>query len=206
MAASRSSKLVYNSLRKRGNYSPKACLKWEQEFLITETEWKKIFSIPFQATISPRVKYFQYRFLHRFIGVNSYTYKIGLSSSPLCTFCRLSSETVDHLFWDCPLVQTFWINAKCICVKSFVTFHLDKRTIFFGLTKDINHPINTFILQAKFFIFNCKVNASRPDATTFYQKFTFYLRVNDHIFKKKNPGLGVNDFVQFFNLPPQVPI
>ena len=31
-----------------------------------------------------------------------------LISSPLCSFCDLENETIEHFFWKCTIVQDFW--------------------------------------------------------------------------------------------------
>ena len=40
------------------------------------------------------------------------------AESDLCTFCNEEVETIDHIFWECPDVTSFW--------KQFQSFIRDK--------------------------------------------------------------------------------
>ena len=38
-------------------------------------------------------------------------YKIGIVDSPLCTFCQISEESLEHLFIHCPISSAFWLSV-----------------------------------------------------------------------------------------------
>ena len=146
----------------------------------------------------PKLQYFQYRLLHRIIGVNAFLHKIKISNSPLCSFCEVDPETIDHIFWTCPYVCTFWEKAIELCLKSQDKSFLNYFNVFFGYCDDIKHPINFFLLHAKYHIFWSKINKVNVDASVFYHKFNFHLKVKGFITRNMSP----NPFVlyrDFFN-------
>ena len=63
--------------------------------------------IPFNSTIDMRTRAFQLKILHRILFTNSALFKMKISTTPLCTFCGLESETLEHLFLDCEYVKSF---------------------------------------------------------------------------------------------------
>ena len=52
--------------------------------------------------------------LHRIIPTNSFLHKIKLKNTNLCTFCKIHDETIEHLFFDCPVTQIFVKTIKTI--------------------------------------------------------------------------------------------
>ena len=60
-----------------------------------------------ESTKSPYLIYLHYRVISRIITTNKLLYAIKISSSNLCTFCKQEIETIAHLFWHCPVTQTF---------------------------------------------------------------------------------------------------
>jgi len=89
--------------------------KWIYDLLTyspDKIDWSKSYSLPFLCTRESKLRIFQFKLLHRRISTNRYLFKIGLSPSELCSFCNNSSETLLHLFWECPQVKTFWNDVK----------------------------------------------------------------------------------------------
>ena len=60
-----------------------------------------------RATRSVYFMYLHYRIINRIIATNTYLYNIKISNDKKCTFCRQDNETIAHLFWKCPVTQTF---------------------------------------------------------------------------------------------------
>lgn len=75
----------------------------------------------------------QYQILHRIVPTNNYLYKIKLKDSPLCSFCKLNIETIEHLFTECPEVKDIWYRIEELFLTKYnVSFIFDKRSILFG--------------------------------------------------------------------------
>ena len=63
-----------------------------------------------KATNSVYLLYLHYRVIDRIITTNKYLQDIGISDHSTCTFCTRETETITHLFWRCPVTQTFLQN------------------------------------------------------------------------------------------------
>ena len=168
-------KVVYSTLVKRIAQRPICITKWEK-ILSCNLDWGKIFLLPFKAVHNSKIRYFQFRFLHRILGINSFLYKIGYVTSPLCSFCNTTEETLSHLFYECPIVYNFWRDASQHVLCDAID--LDKTTIFFGLTDNLQSPLNFFILHTKHYIYSCRTMESLPNINHFIRKFSFHLKVN----------------------------
>ena len=82
--------------------------------------------------------------------------KIGISDSALCSFCKLETETLSHLFFDFNLVNKFWLDAQYNVIKEENFVNLNKDLVFFGDVKNMNSPLNFFILHIKYYIYCCR--------------------------------------------------
>ena len=106
-------------------------------------DWSKSYSLPFLCTRESKLQIFQFKLLHRRISTNRYLFKIGLISSELCSFRESSTETLLHLFWECPRVKIFWnevkdwlgtfscFSTKCFTLQSCLGFVEDASDLLF---------------------------------------------------------------------------
>ena len=128
----------------------------------TEINWKAAYLLTRQCTNSSRLIEFQLKLLHRRIPTNSFLQKIGLKESGKCSFCGVELETLTHLFWDCDETQCFWSKVvawlkECKVVQESYILEI---TTALGLRPDTSNlklQINYCLLQAKFFVWCCKV-------------------------------------------------
>ena len=78
----------------------------------------KFFSLPFRLTKNTKLQWFQFRINHKILSTNSFLQKIKLKDTNTCTFCRSKTETIEHILWDCEIVQAL--------LDDFVTFCSNK--------------------------------------------------------------------------------
>ena len=90
---------------------PKSIDKWNSLFNTTNLDWAKICLVPIKACLSTRIRYFQFKLIHRILGVNKYLKTLNISISNLCSFCRKSEESIEHIFWDCPITRRFIMDV-----------------------------------------------------------------------------------------------
>ena len=190
----RVTKITYHYFINKTALKPRSISKW-QGLDCCEYNWNAIFTLPHVVVRDVKIQYFQFRFLHRIIGTNTFLFRIGRRDSPLCTFCEIENETLDHLFCLCPFVRTFWYIASRICLKDTSKITLDN--VKFGYIEDIKHPVNFYLLHAKYFIFNCKQNEKLPDVLTFLNNFNFLLE-NEYLILKKNDERKLMRFKECF--------
>lgn len=175
------SQLVYANLINKITHPPIAIEKWNLRFNLTD-KWDVIFKIPFHTLSDSKVIYFQFRFLHRILGTNYLLSLMHKREDPLCTFCKSESETLDHLFWNCPFTSTFLLDTEQLLFGQ--QFLLTKDDFFFGYKLLLNHPLNYFILHCKYCIYSCKLNNTIPNHIAFFHKLKFLLKVERYICSK----------------------
>ena len=156
----KASQIVYNALIS-SNSQMKIVTKWESIFE-DELEWSKIFLLPKKTTKDTKLRWFQYRLLHRILPSNTYLKKIGIKNDDKCGFCNHDVEDINHLFWHCEKVQTFWndfidwIHSNCIHTQYL---NLDLQLVLFGFRKNnkTDKGFDLLLLLAKFYIYKCKL-------------------------------------------------
>ena len=96
-----------------------------------------------------------------------------------CTFCKRETEKLVHLFWDCPVTQSFWISLSswlqsCQVFEREMMLQLGTAL---GLKPDISKyklQINICCLLAKYYIWICKLNTFPPILYFLYETYIFY--------------------------------
>ena len=69
-------------------------------------------SFIFSTTVDVNYREFQFKVLNDILSLNYKLYKMKVISSPLCSFCNLENETIEHLFWNCTFTQDFWNQLR----------------------------------------------------------------------------------------------
>ena len=138
----------------------KSIKKWEEyEGGFSELEWKNIFELPFKTTQESKLQWIQFQILHRIFPCNYYLHRIKIIDSPICTFCKMDFETVDHIFVECPHVKEIWYGIEEWFSQTFnrhISF--DKQAILFGkfANKNVHKVENLIILIIKQYIYISK--------------------------------------------------
>ena len=156
----------------------KAKVKWQQ--LLGEMDyitWSNIYLLPHDILKCNKIKELQYKILYRYIGTNKFLYNIGKVTSPRCSFCELYMETLEHIFCECLEIKNFWIEFQQKINKGVDRrINLEKKDILlgyeinFGYSSSICKLINVFILHAKYYIYQCKINNTKPLFVNFIVK------------------------------------
>ena len=128
-------KLVHKKLVENLFIQPKAEQKWV-DILEQNIEWPDIYIIPFKTTIIQRLRYFQYKILHRIIGVNKLLKDTGISSTNNCSLCTSGIETILHLFWECPVTQNFIAKLQTTALDNKIK--LTRNMFLFGSMEPIS--------------------------------------------------------------------
>ena len=59
--------------------------------------------------------------------------KMMIIQSPLCSFCRETDETIEHIFWDCDQVQSLLHSIDNYCMNILArirSFNVQNKTLF----------------------------------------------------------------------------
>ena len=154
------SKWVYQKLRTLNKYNRGHEIKWA-EILgreISESDWSKYYRNNFQSVIETSLRDFQYQILTRSIPTNRFLSKCKLTESDKCFYCKECVETVEHLFWYCPVVKTFWFNLfDVIFVNREISFNLDDAKVLLGGAENENKDVLNYLFTVvKKYIYNTK--------------------------------------------------
>ena len=112
---------------------------------IPKTSWTAIYKACFNTVKDNYLIYLQFKIINRILGTKSLLYKISLTDSPLCTFCKKQEETILHLFYDCNEVLLLWQTLyQWISTKLNTQLRPEKNSILLGYIEPyINIPLNT---------------------------------------------------------------
>ena len=143
-------------------YPPKLAVKtvWELELnkQIPESVWWDLYpNILFQVKVT-KLQCLQYRILTRSLTTNVRRNKWDPTVSPLCSFCLLFPETLEHLFVNCEKTNVIWLCLKRL-LKYFIDIDLElsSETILLNNYQGIcNILVNTLILICKQYIYSNK--------------------------------------------------
>ena len=105
---STSSKTLYKEFCSHKATTPTAQARLNTEYPNLSVEWKKIYSLSFNATLDMKLRIFQYKILNHILYTNSKLFAFKIVDSPLCTFCKKEEESLEHLLFYCKIVDLFW--------------------------------------------------------------------------------------------------
>ena len=139
--------------------------KWCQ-VLQTHTRsfpWHEYYSCNFQCTVDSKMRAFQYKILLRIIPTNKYLKMCKITDNESCYFCNNDIESIEHLFYFCPIVKDFWVKlAERIKPHLDITSYLQPQNVLLGYLgienrRCLNHLFNI----VKRYIYSTKCNGNR---------------------------------------------
>ena len=155
--------------------------KWEDQF--QNIKWKLVYTTYIRSTISSKLRNFQYKFLTRIIPTNKWLYKCKLVSSSLCDFCNMYTDSLNHLFWECHVIQQFWRDLQIFLATKHINIDFSYEMISFGILDKIHscYSKNFIIFSAKYFIFINKCYKTTPQITNYKQYLYNQINVEKQI-------------------------
>ena len=105
----RFSKYAYNSFvehlaKNNARTNDRHRAKWTSEIgAFVEGTLQKIC----KASMSTALMYLHFRIINRIYATNKYLFNINMRNNSICSFCESATETIVHLFWQCPITQIF---------------------------------------------------------------------------------------------------
>ena len=92
------SKLIYEELLSGIQTNRSAQKYFKNKLKSNELDWPRIYQLPRSTCVHSKTRIFQQKILNNSLYLNSSLYRIGLSTSLLCSLCILSGETTTYLF------------------------------------------------------------------------------------------------------------
>ena len=190
----KSLKFVYITLLQTLTHLPiQQFLKWEEILGIDIADWSIYFRILKKCCRNTYLINFQYKFLHRVIPTNTFLFKIHIKDTKLCSFCNVEDETVEHLFFNCPLIFPF-PRAFYDCLKRYfhnIEFHKEQFLLGF---KEESLTLNLLILIAKNYIYKCKLKEKIPNIIELKYRIKNYYSLEQYIAIKNNNLKGFEKY------------
>lgn len=155
-----------------------------------EQSWNRVCMAAIKTSICPKLRFFQYRLTHRKLTTNYLRSKYDASASPLCIFCNYHNETVSHMLWHCPKVQSFWKNLfkwlKYTC-KIDLLKDIDAYQLLLNMYKGKHGQlINTILLITKQYIYRTKCQKGNLNLMSLITQICHYQKIEAEIAKDKN--------------------
>ena len=123
--------------------------------------WKKIYTLARTITIDSYSRIFQYKCLNNILYLNLPLFRMGISDTPLCSYCQLHNETLQHLFFDCKVSSALWSELKIVFRDKLTLPSLDHQSAVFGFlgTADKDNLIfNNILLMFKISLYKNRDN------------------------------------------------
>ena len=159
--------------------------KWNNYFLTKKDVWKKRFASLKTLCKEPKLKEFQFKFMHRIIVTKRELFRYGIQSDDDCIYCG-EKDSIDHTFSECPFVKKFsheiisWFN-----VTNKTHFNPSVEEKLFGVTseqfgKNVTKKFNYTMLFMKYYIYTNKLHTSSILLADFVNKISLKYRI-EHI-------------------------
>ena len=122
--------------------------KYLNELFKTDSfDWKQIYLLPRLVTLDSYSRSFQYKILNNVLYLNKKLFKFRKSTSPLCPFCKLSDETVLHLFYECNITLNLWNELVLFFENELNLFDLTPQAAFLGFLGFLNVDPELLLIQ-----------------------------------------------------------
>ena len=135
------------------------------------------------------LQWFQTRLIHRILPTNKYLKICKIKDTDLCTFSCGEVETLEHLFWECNIVNLFW-NGLVTTLKencfNCARLQLNAEIVLFGCRDNFvsDKSFDFILLYAKFYIYKCKLQDTLPTLESFLIALETRLRLEEKIERK----------------------
>ena len=168
--------------------------------------WNNTYTLAASIKNENKIKFLQFQINRNSLFTNYRVNKFKNNISPFCTFCLKYDRTdpplelISHLFYDCDLVLSLWIQIKNWLKTLNVDIPLDRKSILFGCqNQSIQSVQNYVILCVKYFIWKSKFQTQDVLFNSFKKYFkykledlknAYFFEDKDHLFE---PWINIYD-------------
>ena len=182
------SKTIYKELRNRVITIPSAQEKYKNSFINDTFDWPEIYSLPHRVTSDTKMREFQFKLLNKYLTTNAFLYKIGVTSSPVCSFCGKENESLEHILIHCNYANEFWAEViKWLCSLKVNINTLNNKEILLGMPNCKDELfVNHVLLIAKQYLYSCRCRKPFPIFKVFMSRLRKIQNLELVIAKSKN--------------------
>ena len=171
---------LFNTTTHTGKH--KGPQKWDDYFSTKKDMWKERFASLKTLCKEPKLKEFQFKFIHRIIVTKRELFRYGIQSDDDCVYCG-EQDSIEHTFSDCPFVKKFshevisWFN-----VTNKTHFNPSMEEKLFGVPseqfeKSVAKKFNYTLLFMKYYIYTNKLHTSSIALADFVNKISLKYRI-----------------------------
>lgn len=148
--------------------------------LDTLSVMEKALSYFIKWPISPKAKETHFKIVHKIYPVSTFLNSRFKFEVEPCSFCNLSDESLEHLFFSCPFSKLFWSNVrdwlllKLTNIPAFKIYHI----LYYidNLDSPISDLVNIIIILGKYHLHCSKWRGGKPSFPRFINEFkSFFL-------------------------------
>ena len=177
-------KWMYQKLLKLNDTKHYNVEKWSAklEENISEERIKDSFVMLRKVTSNSILRSFQYQIVKRAIVTNKYLAMCRIKDSDKCYYCGQCTETIEHLFWECPIINDLWNECKDSLIQYIdLGPHMTKANILLG-TKNTKETelINIIFILVKRYIYvqRCREKVTSRQGLIAFIKKHYTLETN----------------------------
>ena len=118
---------------------------------------------------------------------------MGIVTSPTCTFCGKSDESLEHLFIYCETTCSFWLSVTKWLKDYFINLHnLNASNITFGFFRKDFLLLNHIIILCKQVIYQCRCLNIKPSLSLLKARIKFTYKL-EFLIAKENKTLEIHN-------------
>ena len=181
------SKMVYWDIIKKKFKTPTSQKHISEKLNNKDIEWVSIYKRVYSLTNNLRLREFQYKILNNCIFLNEKLFKCKIVESPLCTFCELSNESIDHFFVQCDKSKNLYLKINQWLSSANIRLpDLNIENVTIGGSND-NTEEFLFLLY-KYALYSCKQKQVSP-SIHYFQNLLIEYEKTEYISAKNNNKL-----------------
>lgn len=155
--------------------------KWSYDLGLSEEyeNWDIIYQTAFRYMLNTKLQSFQYKINLRILYTNSLLLKCGLCETELCSYCFEVKETLLHLFYECPVVRSLWLQFAENMSRCGITVNIAPFECTLGV---LNHPnceiLNTCLIIIRYYIYVCRIRKEMINWTKCLETLKYYRNID----------------------------
>lgn len=169
-------------LRKAAQAKVPFIAKYRWNAIVRNINWNIVFIQSKKYCINNKSREVSFKIIHRIYPCKVLLEKMKKVTDNLCSFCKLTEESICHLFFECMYLRLFWYDVANIFNKvTRFKIILNKRDVLFlyeASTQNCDYKIiyllNLFIIQAKYYVHKCKWAKKIPRIREFITEMDRY--------------------------------
>ena len=180
------SKQFYEFLIAKKGIVSKGFTKLKNDFDLDDITVSKVFLNLLSVSSETFIRSFQLKLLDDIVFTNKRLAKIGYVLHDTCTFCKVETETIYHLFYECPFTLLFWENFENFWfVLSGKREKFTLQDVYIGKLEKCE-LLNYLITLAKLHIWQSRKQDKIPECEVFLKQVDVKYRTEKYIAVKNN--------------------